>query len=155
MWIPNPALQQNRLPLIIPQPDDIWMVEQKHGRDTKWGSVKTRLSPFSAHTAGPERGARGLAPAWVTPSNASQARRIPTQEAFLAKFFKNERAARATLGLEEATVMRRISCVCGALLEVIYMQVKQISPTLFQENAEFHTDLHAFQSHWLQRDCLQ
>lgn len=54
MCIPNPALQQNRLPLIIPQPDDMWMVEQEHVTDTKWESVKTSLSPFSLHTAGPE-----------------------------------------------------------------------------------------------------
>lgn len=87
------------------------------------------LSPFTLQVPS----ARGHAPAWVIPSNALQPssnhRYFPRKWFFEKNYLKWE-DSRSNFGTARSNaVIRRISHVYRVLLEVIYMQVKQISPT--------------------------
>ena len=107
------------------------MVEQEYVRDSKWESVKTRPSPFSIHTAGPKhtRTRSRLSHSQQCFAAWQQPQIFPTQVIFLKKYLKWE-DSKSNFGTARSNgVIRRISHVYRVLLEVIYMQVKQISPT--------------------------
>lgn len=107
------------------------MVEQEYGRDSKWESVKTRPSPFSIHTTGPKRTRTGYRLSYSQQrfTARQQPQIFPTQVGFLKNYLKWE-DSKSNFGTARSnSVIRRISHVYRVLLGVIYMQVKQISPT--------------------------